>query len=67
MAKNLSYKKQQSLTLKATGVIDIENMSIEIGDECKSIKSLLRDFDGCETALTLQVKSDEELDDPSDE
>lgn len=64
MAKNLTYKKQQSLTLKVSGLMDIDTMSIEVDGEIKDIRTLIRDFDGIEATLTLQVKSDEELDEP---
>lgn len=67
MAKNLTYKRQQSLTLKVSGLVDADNMTIEVDDEIKDIKTLIKDFNGVEATLTLQVKSDEELDEPTEE
>ena len=65
MAKSLTYKKQQSITLKASGLYDADKMTIEIDGEEKDIKTLAKDFNGLEISLTIQVKQDEELDEPN--
>lgn len=68
MAKSLTYKRQQSITLKATGLYDVNKMTIDIDGEEKDIKTLTKDFDGLEIVLTVSVKRDEDLDEPvSDE
>ena len=68
MAKSLTYKKQQSITLKASGLYDADKMAIEIDGEEKDIKTLIKDFDGLEVVLSVSVKRDEDLDEPvSDE
>ena len=66
MAKSLSYKKQQSITLKVSGVYDADNMTITVDDEEKDIKTLFKDFNALDVSLSIQVKQDEELDEPSD-
>ncbi len=65
MAKNLIYKRQDSLTLKAVGTVDIDSMTIEIDGEEKSIKTLMKGFDGLGITLNVSVKNDMELDEPT--
>jgi hypothetical protein len=64
MAKNLVYKKQESVILKVIGLLDIDRMTIDVEGEEKSIKTLAQDFDGTEVELTLKIKNDVELDEP---
>lgn len=66
VAKNFSYKKQQAVTLKASGLLNIDDFTIEIDGEDKDVKTLLRDFDGSEVILTVQTKVDEELEEPTE-
>lgn len=66
MAKNFSYKKQQAIILKASGILDIEGLTINIDGDEKDIKTLLKDFEGVEVVLTVQTKVDEELDEPTE-
>lgn len=67
MAKGLSYKRQQSLTLKAQGIVDIDKMTIEIDGETKFIQTLLKDFDGLDISLQAKVADDVDLDEPTAE
>ena len=51
--------------MKASGLYDADKMTIEIDGEEKDIKTLAKDFNGLEISLTIQVKQDEELDEPN--
>ena len=66
MAKSLSYKKQQSITLKVSGTYDADKMVIIVDDEEKDIKTLFKDFNGFDVSISIQVKQDEELEEPTD-
>lgn len=67
MAQAFSYKKTQNTKLKAVGTLDVDNMFVYIDDEPKSLKSLLKDFNGAVVDLQVNVKSEEDLDMPTAE
>ena len=61
---NFSYKRTETTTLKAAGVIDSDRMVIEVNGEEKKLSTLLSDFNGGEIEININVKSEEELDPP---
>lgn len=61
---NFSYKRTETTTLKATGIIDSDRMVIEVNGEEKKLSTLLSDFNGGEIEINIKVKSEEELDPP---
>ncbi len=61
---NFSYKRTETTTLKATGIIDSDRMVIEVNGEEKRLSTLLSDFNGGEIEINIKVKSEEELDPP---
>ena len=61
---NFSYKRTETTTLKAAGVIDSDRMVIEVNGEEKKLSTLLSDFNGGEIEINIKVKSEEELDPP---
>lgn len=63
---NFSYKQSKTTTLKACGMLDIKNNVIYIDDEPKNISTLLSDFDGVSVELQVKIKTDVELDEPSE-
>lgn len=65
MSKNLTYKKSTTTALKASGILDIVNGTIDIDGVEKKVLSLLKDFDGAEVELSVKVKDEEELDEPT--
>lgn len=67
MAKTFEYKRTTVSKLKAIGTLDVSKMTIDIDGEEKSIKDLLADFNGTDITLAVQVKSEEDLEDGSDE
>ena len=58
---NFSYKRTETTTLKAAGVIDSDRMVIEVNGEEKKLST---DFNGGEIEINIKVKSEEELDPP---
>lgn len=65
MSKNLVYKKSTTTALKACGILDVVNGIINIDGSEKKVLSLLKDFEGAEVELTVKVKDEEELDEPT--
>ena len=61
---NFSYKRTETTTLKATGIIDSDRMVIEVNGEEKRLSTLLSDFNGGEIEINIKVKSEKELDPP---
>ena len=61
---NFSYKRTETTTLKATGIIDSDRMVIEVNGEENRLSTLLSDFNGGEIEINIKVKSEEELDPP---
>lgn len=67
MARNFSYKKSTSTVLKACGRLNTTDCTILIDEDVKDLGTLLSDFDGADVEMTVKVKYDEDLDEPSDE
>ena len=66
-----SYKKTTNTALKASGILDSNNLTIACvekdGDEIiRSIPSLLSDFNGQNIAISITLKTEEELEEPGD-
>ena len=67
MAKSVQEKIVETHTLKATGIVDAENMTIETEDEgVVFLQDLMKKVDGKLIAMTCQAKREldpEELED----
>lgn len=62
---NFVYKRANQTTMKATGFLDVQNMIISIDGEDKTLATLLSDFEGACVEITIKVKDEVELDEPS--
>lgn len=51
--------------MKAAGILDADNMIIEVDGEPKDIKTLLSVFNGAPIELNVKVKEESELDEPT--
>lgn len=62
MAKTLTYKKSTTTTLKAVGLLDLSQETIDTGDSgVISISDLLSDFNDEIIELSIKIKEDKEL------
>lgn len=61
---NFTYKKTETTQMKITGIIDTDNMTVEVNGEDKRLSTLLSDFNGGEIEINIKTKSEEELDEP---
>ena len=62
---NLVFKEVKTTSMKAAGILDADNMIIEVDGEPKDIKTLLSVFNGAPIELNVKVKEESELDEPT--
>lgn len=62
---NFTYKQTKITKLNLKGILDTTRMTIEIDETDKDLSALLADFDGACVQITVNVKEEQELDDPS--
>lgn len=61
---NFSYKKTTTTAMKVAGIIDTDNMTIDVDGEVKKLSTLLSDFNGGAIEINIKVKDEEDLDEP---
>lgn len=64
---NFVFKKTETTNMKVIGLIDTDNMTIEVDGNEKDISTLLSAFNGGCVEINVKVKSEEELDEPVSE
>ena len=62
---NFVFKEVKTTSMKAAGILDADNMIIEVDGEQKDIKTLLSVFNGAPIELNVKVKEESELDEPT--
>ena len=58
---NFKYNKITNTTLKASGLLDTDDGTIEIDGEEKSLLNMISDFNGCIVDISVSVRTSEEL------
>lgn len=66
-AKSFSYKLTKTKTMKMAGILDCDNMTIEIDGVDKRLSTLFSEYDGLPIEFILKVKDEEDLDEPEDD
>ena len=61
---NFAYKKTTTTAMKVAGIIDTDNMTVDVDGEVKKLSTLLSDFNGAGIEINIKVKDEEELDEP---
>lgn len=65
MAKQcVKYVDKTDKSLKAVGILDVNQNAIIVGGEMVNISALLAEFDGAEISFSLSMKTKTELDTP---
>lgn len=64
MAKELTYKKSTTVSLKVAGDFDYEKGTILAEGEEHKLLDLLKDFNGTYIEISAKIKNEEELDVP---
>ena len=62
--KNFVYKLTKTKKMKLAGMIDTDIMTINIDGEDKRLSTLLSEYNGCDIEMTINVKTEEDLDEP---
>jgi len=62
---NFVYKKTETTAMKIAGVIDTDNMTIDVDGFEKSLATLLSDFNGGCVEINVKTKNEEELNEPT--
>ena len=65
MANAFSFKEVTTKTMKITGMVDTDNMTIDVDGEEKKLSTLLSVFNGADVDIQVKIKSEEELDEPT--
>lgn len=61
---SFAYKKTTTTAMKVAGIIDTDNMTVDVDGEEKKLSTLLSDFNGAGIEINIKVKDEEELDEP---
>lgn len=61
---NFAYKKTTTTAMKVAGIIDTDNMTVDVDGEVKKLSTLLSDFNGAGIEINIKVKDEEDLDEP---
>lgn len=62
---NFVFKEVKTTSMKAAGILDADNMTIDVDGEPKDIKTLLSVFNGTPIELNIKIKEESELDEPT--
>lgn len=59
---NFAYKKTVTTAMKVAGILDSDNLTVDVGGEKKKLSTLLSGFNGAPIEINIKVKDEEELD-----
>lgn len=63
---NFAYKKITTTAMKVAGILDTDNMTVDVDGEGKKLSTLLSDFNGGAIEINIKVKDEEDLDEPTE-
>lgn len=63
---NFTYKRTITTSMKVAGIIDTDNMTVDVDGEVKKLSTLLSDFNGAGIEINVKVKDEEEIDEPTE-
>lgn len=63
---NFAYKKTTTTAMKVAGILDTDNMTVDVDGEEKKLSTLLSDFNGSVIEINIKVKDEEDLDEPTE-
>ena len=61
---NFAYKKITTTAMKVAGILDADNMTVDVDGEEKKLATLLSVFNGGDVEINVKVKEESELDEP---
>ena len=63
---NFVFKETKQKSMKIAGIIDTDNMIVEVDGEEKKLATLLSVFNGNDVEINVKVKEECELDEPTE-
>jgi hypothetical protein len=63
---NFVFKETKQTSMKIAGIIDTDNMTVEVDGEEKKLATLLSVFNGGSVEINVKVKEESELDEPTE-
>lgn len=63
---NFVFKETKQKSMKIAGIIDTDNMIVEVDGEEKKLTTLLSVFNGNDVEINVKVKEESELDEPTE-
>ena len=63
---NFVFKETKRTSMKIAGIIDTDNMTIDVDGEEKKLATLLSVFNGGGVEINVKVKEENELDEPTE-
>lgn len=63
---NFIFKETKQTSMKIAGIIDTDNMIVEVDGEKKKLATLLSVFNGGGVEINVKVKEKNELDEPTE-
>lgn len=64
---NFVFKRTETKNMKIAGIVDVQNMTIEVDGDEKNLSTLLSPFDNMAVEIKVVIKDEEELDEPTSE
>ncbi len=61
---NFVFKETKQTSMKIAGIIDTDNMTVEVDGGEKKLATLLSVFNGGSVEINVKVKEESELDEP---
>ena len=61
---NFAYKKTVTTAMKVAGILDSDNLTVDVDGDEKKLSTLLSGFNGAYIEINIKVKDEEELDEP---
>lgn len=63
---NFVFKETKQTSMKIAGIIDTDNMTVEVDGEEKKLSTLLSVFNGGGIEINVKIKEENELDEPTE-
>ena len=63
---NFAYKKTTTTAMKVAGILDTDNMTVDVDGDEKKLSTLLSVFNGGAIEINIKVKDEEDLDEPTE-
>ena len=63
---NFAYKKTTTTAMKVAGILETDNMTVDVDGEEKKLSTLLSDFNGGAIEINIKVKDEEDLNEPTE-